>query len=488
MARNYRYYPWRENGLSEVIGFVLILGVLVLVFSLYLTYGIPAQGRENEILHMNDVKDQFVSYKLSLDSLLNNNKVGSSTSNSFTLGTGGGYTQGMMSIVPVMSPVSSTGVVAINQRVPDPGETLNITSQSLIANASRPPVGFAITGSSALPVTDPSPPSGITVYIDATLASSDDLQKPYSVSVNGTQQGNANWEATVNLTPRFTLVKDYTLSGSPAVLISSDNYTYSRTDMTISVNKGGVKTIDEYIINANIGKNNYSVNILDDAYGLKPYATVSSIKFTEMSNAPAIKSTGKITYLYQDQVFKYPPIRLGALEYRAQNNYWISQDYYYQMGGVFLQQTEGNVSYKLPPELSISFDNNTKLMTVDINAINFANNTGIAGGNSPAQIKTTLQSNENLPYAPLNNNTKWVWIGVNTSDVRANAMWEDYFDYTARVAGISQNNYQVSRLKNESYILINDVYPNSNTIYGIRLTATNATYAATIQGVGGVLH
>jgi hypothetical protein len=258
--------------------------------------------------------------------------------------------------------------------------------------------------------------------------------------------------------------------------------------MTISVIKGGVKTIDEYIVNANIGKNNYSVNMLDDAYGLKPYATVSSIQFTEMSNAPAIKSTGKITYLYQDQVYRYPPIRLGALEYRAQNNYWISQDYYYQMGGVFLQQTEGNVSYKLPPELSISFDNNTKIITVDVNAINFANNTGIAGGNSPAQIKTTLQSNENLPYAPLNNNTKWVWIGVNTSDVRANAMWEDYFDYTARVAGIPQTNYQVSRLKNESYILISDVYPNTNTIYGIRLTAVNATYAATIQGVGGVLH
>ena len=120
MTPNNRNCRTRENGLSEVVGFVLILGVLVLVFSLYLTYGIPAQGRENEILHMNEVKDQFVSYKLSLDSLLDNNKIGSSASNSFTLGTGAGFTQGMMSIVPVLSPVSSTGVVAINQRVPGP--------------------------------------------------------------------------------------------------------------------------------------------------------------------------------------------------------------------------------------------------------------------------------------------------------------------------------------------------------------------------------
>lgn len=484
MTEKHRYLPIQEYGLSEVVGFVLILGVLVLVFSLYLTYGIPAQGRENEILHMNGIKDQFVSYKLSLDSLLNNNNPGSSVSNSFTLGTGGGYTQGVMSIVPVMSPVSSTGVIAINQRVPDPGETLNITSQSLVVNSSRPPVAFAITGSSVLPLTDPSPPSGITVYIDTTSASSGDLQYPYSISVNGTQQGNQNWVAFVNLTPRFNYVKYYIYIGPSNPNELHEEYVYNRTDLTLSVTKNGVKTIDQSIINANIGKGNYSINILDDTYGLKSFVTVPSIQFTEISSAPAIRSTGGITYAYQDQIYRYPPIKLGALEYRAQNNYWISQDYYYQMGGVFLLQNEGNVSYKLPPQLSLSFDNTTKIVTVNLNAINFANNTGIAGGNSPVQIKTTFVSSETLPYAPLSANSKWVWIGVNTSDIRANPMWEDYFDYTARVAGISPNDYTVGRLKNESYILINGPYANS---YDIRMSAVNATCAATIQGVGGVI-
>ena len=66
MAEKSRICHYRESGLSEVIGFVLIIGLLVVVASLYLTYGVPAQGRENEILHMNEVKDQFVEYKLSL--------------------------------------------------------------------------------------------------------------------------------------------------------------------------------------------------------------------------------------------------------------------------------------------------------------------------------------------------------------------------------------------------------------------------------------
>jgi hypothetical protein len=69
MIKNSRVNHSFEPGLSEVIGFVLIIGLIVVEASLYLTYGVPAQGRENEIVHMNEIKDQFVGYKLSLDSL-----------------------------------------------------------------------------------------------------------------------------------------------------------------------------------------------------------------------------------------------------------------------------------------------------------------------------------------------------------------------------------------------------------------------------------
>ena len=212
-----------------------------------------------------------------------------------------------------------------------------------------PPVGFAISAVPAV-YTDASPASGITIYIDTNLASSDEMQRPYSVTVNGTQHDNANWEANVSLTPRFSHYNETQSVNCAAIptaciITYNEGYRYNRTDMTISVTKDGMKTIDEYIINANIGKANHSVNILDDTYGLKPYVTVSSVRFTESSTTPGIKSNGKITYLYQDEVYRYPPINLGALEYRAQNNYWIPQNYYYQMGGVFLLQSEGNVSY-----------------------------------------------------------------------------------------------------------------------------------------------
>ena len=50
----------RESGLSEIVGFILILAAIVIAFALYGTFGIPAVGREGEIGHMNDVKDRFV--------------------------------------------------------------------------------------------------------------------------------------------------------------------------------------------------------------------------------------------------------------------------------------------------------------------------------------------------------------------------------------------------------------------------------------------
>ena len=110
MIKNSRVSHSFESGLSEVIGFVLIIGLIVVVASLYLTYGVPAQGRENEIVHMNEIKDQFVGYKPSLDSLFNNNK---SRNNGqqfvYPRNLGRGYTQGTITLSPIMSRVGSSG-------------------------------------------------------------------------------------------------------------------------------------------------------------------------------------------------------------------------------------------------------------------------------------------------------------------------------------------------------------------------------------------
>ena len=133
----------RDDALSEVVGFVLILGVIVLALSLYQLYGVPAVGRENEILHMSAVKDRFIDYKISLDSLwLNsingtNSLEGTTLSTSFDLGTEGGYSQGGGIIFPMLAPISSGGTLSVNRHY----DNLTINSTGMAPPVKLEPMG-----------------------------------------------------------------------------------------------------------------------------------------------------------------------------------------------------------------------------------------------------------------------------------------------------------------------------------------------------------
>jgi len=102
----------RDDGLSEVVGFVLLLALIVVALSLYQVYGVPAAGREAEIAHMNQVKDRFVDYKIALDSLWLNNRNGVLLSTAFDLGTGAGATGGSAFALPILTPAGSGGTVS----------------------------------------------------------------------------------------------------------------------------------------------------------------------------------------------------------------------------------------------------------------------------------------------------------------------------------------------------------------------------------------
>jgi hypothetical protein len=115
-----------DTALSEVIGFILLLGVIVAAFSLWMTYVVPADGRENEIGQMNAVKDRFTDYKISLDSLWVNNQSGITLSTSINLGTGGGNTQAAGIFVPLLQPQPSSATLSMK----DNGDSITITSSS----------------------------------------------------------------------------------------------------------------------------------------------------------------------------------------------------------------------------------------------------------------------------------------------------------------------------------------------------------------------
>ena len=115
-----------DDALSEVVGFVLLLAVIVVALSLYQVYGVPAAGRENEIAHMNHVKDRFVDYKISLDSLWVNDRSGVLLSTAFDLGTGAPATGGGGFVLPILTPAGSGGRVSVKED----GANLTVTAQN----------------------------------------------------------------------------------------------------------------------------------------------------------------------------------------------------------------------------------------------------------------------------------------------------------------------------------------------------------------------
>ena len=121
----------KERGLSEVVGFILLLGVVVAAFALWMTYVVPINGREAEIVHMNAVKDRFTDYKIALDSLWINSpykaswsQSGVPLSTSINLGTGGGNSMASGMFLPLLNPVASPAVLAVK----DNGDTMTIRS------------------------------------------------------------------------------------------------------------------------------------------------------------------------------------------------------------------------------------------------------------------------------------------------------------------------------------------------------------------------
>ena len=103
-----------EKALSEVIGFILLLGVVVAAFALWSIYVVPVNGREAEITQMNAVKDRFTDYKFSLDSLWINNQTSATVSTSINLGTGGGNTAASGLFLPLLNPIASSATIAVN--------------------------------------------------------------------------------------------------------------------------------------------------------------------------------------------------------------------------------------------------------------------------------------------------------------------------------------------------------------------------------------
>jgi len=459
-----------ERALSEVIGFILILVVIITAFSIYLVYAVPAQGREKEILHMNEIRDQFTAYKVGVDALWTNNQLNSAMSTTFNLGTQSGATQGSFSFIPIMNPVPSSGTLSLNQR----NETLIVASRGLMLGTT-----VLVKNQTNVPGSFPVNATPLQVIVNITDSTPTDLTKRY-VQVRG---GGQDWLVNVTVYPVTTYYEHVSNCG----LLGCDYtnlYRYNRTDITIDVSKGGVMILQGYPVYQNIrSATNYSVNLLDDAYGLKNYIQYpTTISFAETDPTNRITSYGIVNISYEQEQVASHRVALGALEFNVVNNYWIPQTYYYQNGGVFLQQNDGT-SIKLPPTITFSYNATTQIIGVKIIELPFeASNAGNIGGNSPAQVRTQVTNIQNLSHSLTYNNTRWINLSIMSSDSRAAAAWISALDTSANItAGVPREYYSKSVSGTTGHFNITGK-DTSSTMYDIHAEGLRANLSATMQG------
>ncbi|HTY15471.1 MAG TPA: hypothetical protein VMC42_07160 [Methanoregulaceae archaeon] len=344
-----------EDGVSEIIGFILIIAIITIVASLYLTYVVPSQGRDLEIAHMALVQNEFLDYKTSVDSLwINEQNV--TIINPFILGTSPGTSQGTFLNLPLFQPLPSSGTLSVNGQ--NGGTTVKIDATQYRTGIS-PDLGNS--DNATIPVgggsfTLPTAPNHIYITVTTgTTRYTNPSPVPQKSTIGLYNSSKNSWNITISAVPVVDL-----------------NATNSKYTTNIVVNSSITKLIGtqslpvsrELTIKTDADPNTpYPVDLIDiinQFYNLDANITYPQVVNTFSQNIgssnPIAMASVRIEYAYSPPVSSstvVPAHSTGSLEYQSHNNYWIQQNYVYQMGGVFVTQSDGAVA-KIPPEISIT--------------------------------------------------------------------------------------------------------------------------------------
>ena len=404
-----------DDGLSEVIGFILIIAIIVILGSLYMTYVVPSQGRDAEIQHMQNVEKFFTDFKLNMDSLWFNNQEGVSFNQQLSLGTGGQTSAGAFSIFPIMQPVSSSGKVSINSQ-----PTINFTIGGYFLNATNSSISetdedyLAIYAnySTNIHYTDTPPYDPHTLTIWPEHSDIFRLKNAWEL---------VNWVAILEV-KNATLRQDdlyhvlnWTEHPETREVSHLEIVNYPVKEVTITVIKDGVKTLeDEVIYRGLISEYTWNetirVNLMEEAYGLSNERIIRSDLSYRYTNSAGVPETK-----YPSDIFEFittdgnrsnessldilntsvtsKDIPIGTFNYSSKNPYWINQDYLYQFGEVELKQ--GDI---IQPKISSNWiqvsDGPGSTKNVDINLISIYGDSTV-GGQDEVQITSTIRSIRN---------------------------------------------------------------------------------------------
>lgn len=383
----------REQGLSEVIGFLMIVSLLTILFSMYLLYVVPIQGRDAEISHMKYITQEFIGLKADLDGLIINDKVNMPIARSFELGTLSSVGSGSLSILPLSSFIEATGLLMVNEQ----NDFLSVTVNGDLVNLSNlPPVVPPPITNPLLEINCTSPEACPSTPIDFAIN-----DRYYNVSLKP-RYSLTNQSGTL----AFSLPHVYlNISSNPAGSAINTTmvlyYNISSYDLVLQTWENSVSDPKPLIAEKTIIENltfgrNYTYNILKDNDILPNNSTdYYQIHATE-AIAPDLYAPQSIT----TKVGLYPP-RIGSFQYESSNRYWINQNLLYEMGGLFLSQpADGGSSVMLIPSIALTpiqdISTGEYNLKVSVNNIRITDTEDISGSVSAQIFSKVDHINQNL--------------------------------------------------------------------------------------------
>jgi len=456
----------KERGLSEVIGFLMIVALLGILFSMYLLYVVPIQGKDAEIAHMKYVTQQFIDLKSDIDSLIINERVNMPIARSFELGTLASSGQGALSIIPIQGFIEAAGTLVVNQQMDFltvQGNFLELTEPLPVANLqSRPnnidsPAQWIDNGHLFFNY------PGVNSVNNTINGSIHRLNYTYSI-ISNTTYTNITKEkyGKYVIHPEKTYSLEKVLGASiewsnfSSIHEYNPNITSYVNNTSNTIDYFAVKPQTDIVFDFYNWTDQTQNDILEYRRTLQENAT-SEPHFFDLSKINEITTTdpnllefnlmGTTTDsvgapVWSNIVQSTQP--LGSLQYWSQNRYWINQELLYEMGGLFLKQNEG-VSIMLIPSLAVtpvttSDGGNIKVSLVDVTITD----TNDVSGSKSAQVFSKVDSVVKDQLREVNGgqltihtlssdipNTKFLIITFtpqNANDVTTTRLWKRAFD------------------------------------------------------------
>lgn len=263
----------------------------------------------------------------------------------------------------------------------------------------------------------------------------------------------------------------------------------TENDLTITVIKNGSVTLSNWVISRNIdGSKYYTVDILDDAYGLSGEDLVCPFSLSK----PIENGVLWVFLPNIPEIVEIDPRSMGSLEYISNNYYWIQQNYYYQDGAIFLEQLGDGSVVKALPSITLNKDDPSDTLIVRIIDVVITDpiQSQSLGGTGSVEVTSFVSDITNGQIEPGKElatgipNAKEVVITVDTTDEQSARAWDGAFRQVRTIAnttnGVPTEWSEIISGTLSSTFRITGASP---TGYDILLDYTRVNMSASLQSV-----